>query len=208
MFMATTRGPYAKGKAKRAEILDVALEVIEREGYSGATVKQLAEAVELSQNGLLRYFGSKDALFTEILRRRDDALALSQDTTAPDFADTMAQGILDSIGADIAAPGLAQLTLRLTGEATEPDHVAHEFFRWRYETVREFISATIEELRSQGRVHSDIDSEIICNLIFASIDGLRIQWMYDHSIDVRAHIAHQLRALGLGEGLDEGLAAR
>lgn len=61
------RGPYAKGKAKRAEILDTALRVIAEQGYSGATVKQLADAVGLSQNGLLHYFGSKDNLFLEIL---------------------------------------------------------------------------------------------------------------------------------------------
>ena len=73
------RGPYAKGKAKRAEILDVALEVIAREGYTGATVKELADAVGLSQNGLLHYFGSKDALFAEILRRRDEIAAIEVD---------------------------------------------------------------------------------------------------------------------------------
>jgi len=67
------RGPYAKGVAKREEILQTALEIIARDGYSGATVKQIADAVGLSQNGLLHYFGSKDALFTEVLRQRDRA---------------------------------------------------------------------------------------------------------------------------------------
>ena len=66
------RGSYAKGVAKREEILATALEVIAREGYRGASVKVLAEAVGLSQAGLLHYFDSKDELFTEILRKRDD----------------------------------------------------------------------------------------------------------------------------------------
>src|SRR6187402_3711968 len=66
------RGSYAKGVAKREEILERALEVIAREGYRGASVKELADAVGLSQAGLLHYFDSKEELFTEILRKRDE----------------------------------------------------------------------------------------------------------------------------------------
>src|SRR6478735_4816169 len=66
------RGSYAKGVAKRDEILERALEVIAREGYHGASVKELADAVGLSQAGLLHYFDSKDELFTAILRKRDE----------------------------------------------------------------------------------------------------------------------------------------
>ena len=66
------RGSYAKGVAKREEILTRALDVIAREGYRGASVKELADAVGLSQAGLLHYFDSKEELFTEILRKRDE----------------------------------------------------------------------------------------------------------------------------------------
>ena len=66
------RGSYAKGVAKREEILERALAVIASEGYRGASVKVLAEAVGLSQAGLLHYFDSKEELFTEIVRKRDE----------------------------------------------------------------------------------------------------------------------------------------
>src|SRR5690606_19486752 len=67
-----SRGSYAKGVAKREEILTRALEVIAREGYRRASVKELAESVGLSQAGLLHYFGTKDELFVDILRKRDE----------------------------------------------------------------------------------------------------------------------------------------
>ncbi len=66
------RGSYAKGVAKRGEILDAALAVIGRDGYSRATVREIAGAVGLSQNGLLHHFGSKERLFVEVLRHRDE----------------------------------------------------------------------------------------------------------------------------------------
>ena len=54
------RGSYAKGVAKREEILERTLDVIATEGYDGASVKRIAEAVGLSQAGLLHYFDSKE----------------------------------------------------------------------------------------------------------------------------------------------------
>ena len=66
------RGSYAKGVAKRTEILDTALDVVARNGFRGTSVKELADSVGLSQAGLLHYFDSKDELFTAILRRRDE----------------------------------------------------------------------------------------------------------------------------------------
>ena len=72
------RGSYAKGVAKREEILTRALDVIAREGYRGASIKELADAVGLSQAGLLHYFGSKEELFTEILRKRDELDSVDQ----------------------------------------------------------------------------------------------------------------------------------
>ncbi|WP_157001639.1 TetR/AcrR family transcriptional regulator [Agromyces laixinhei] len=190
------RGPYAKGKAKRAEILDVALEVIAREGYSGATVKQLADAVGLSQNGLLHYFGSKDALFTEILRHRDRLAAADVDSQNDDLSN-ITDRLLEAVELESSAPGLAQLALRLTGEATEPDHIAHDYFRERYDVIRSVLHDTIVTLRDEGKVSADVDPTVVAALVFAAWDGLRTQWMYDKTLDIRAHLTYLLRSLGI-----------
>ncbi|WP_091702864.1 TetR/AcrR family transcriptional regulator [Microbacterium sp. cf046] len=191
------RGPYAKGRAKRAEILDVALEVIARDGYGSATVKHLADAVGLSQNGLLHYFGSKDALFAEILRRRDEVIAVQVDAEHADFAADLADRVLRAVHDEITAPGMTQLSLRVTGEATEPDHIAHEFLRARYTAIRQVMQDAIETLQRDGRLSGDIDPIAVSALVFAAIDGLQTQWMYDNTIDVTSHMAYLLRALGV-----------
>lgn len=196
LFMAE-RGPYAKGRAKRAEILDAALEVIDKQGYAAATVKELADAVGLSQNGLLHYFGSKDALFAEILRRRDELAEIEINTQRPGFAEGLVEALLDAVDEETSSPGLAQLALRVTGEATEPDHLAHEFIGRRYELVRAVVRDAVTELQKTGRLAPEIDAEAVAALVFASWDGLRIQWMYDRTIDLRRQMAYLLRALGL-----------
>jgi AcrR family transcriptional regulator len=194
-----SRGPYAKGKAKRAEILDVALEVIARDGYSAATVKQLADAVGLSQNGLLHYFGSKDALFLEILRRRDELAEAQVASESPTLTDDLPKRILDAIHDDSSAPGMAQLALRVTGEATEPGHLAHEFTRNRYDTVRTVVESAVVKLQAEGRMSADVDPGAVAAIIFATWDGLQIQWMYDKTLDVRARMTYLLRSLGFAE---------
>jgi AcrR family transcriptional regulator len=197
MLVMTARGPYAKGKAKRAEILDVALEVIARDGYSGATVKNLAEAVGLSQNGLLHYFGSKDALFAEILRHEDDIAAERFNPATTDFASDLVDRLLDAIEAEIASPGMSQLSLRVTGEATELGHAAHALLRDRYTVIRAVVHDAVLRLQDEGRVPAGLDPTAIATLVFASWDGLRIQWMFDNTIDVRGHMVYLLRSLGL-----------
>jgi AcrR family transcriptional regulator len=197
MPFMTTRGLYSKGKAKRAEILDVAVQVIARNGYSGATVKELADAVGLSQNGLLHYFGSKDALFAEILRRRDEIAAAEVEFESEDFAETLVDRLLEAVDVELTSPGMAQLSLRVTGEATEPDHLAHEFLRERYANIRVVVEEAVRRFQDDGRVPRDVDAVAVAALVFASWDGLMTQWMYDNSIDVRGHLAYLLRALGI-----------
>lgn len=189
------RGPYAKGKARRAEILNAAVDVIERHGYSKATVKELADAVGISQNGLLHYFGSKDALFAEILRHRDERSAAQIQPDFHDFTDELVDSILYAVETETESPGMAQLTLRVTGEATEADHLAHDFFHQRYGAVRRIVETAVNRKKELGQMPPDADASAIAALVYASWDGLRIQWLYDNSIDVRAHMAYLLQRL-------------
>ena len=67
---------YAKGLAKREEILSTALDVIARTGYGRTSVRELASAVGLSQAGLLHYFASKEQYGQALLESYfDDYLA-------------------------------------------------------------------------------------------------------------------------------------
>lgn len=194
-----TRGPYAKGVAKRAEILSSALEVIAKDGYSGATVKQLADAVGLSQNGLLHYFGSKDALFLEILRFQSDAVAVMVDPEHTDFTVGFATRVLDAIADSLEAVGWSQLLLSVTLDATEADHVAHAYIRERYEVFRELTATVLIELQQRGQFPADGDPAAAATIIASAFDGLQMQWLYDRSIDVRGRMAYLLAALGLSE---------
>jgi AcrR family transcriptional regulator len=178
------RGSYSKGIAKREEILTAALEIVARSGYSRATVRELADAVGLSQTGLLHYFGTKEELFTEILKRRDNVDREHYlDGGSPD-------GLVDLVRHNAEVPGLVQLYSRFSSEATEPGHPAHEYFRERYRLAREVLTTEVDRLQSVGDLPASIDTERLVVIVFALIDGLQMQWMFDPSVDMADHVAY------------------
>lgn len=191
------RGPYAKGVAKRAEILDAALAVIDEHGYTGATVKELADAVGLSQNGLLHYFGSKDALFLEIVRHHLDLvqvrIGLGHVDLLSDFTDRVVRAAADNID----RPGMSRLILNLAASASEESHLAHDYLLAMYAGTREITESLLTELQSRGRFPADGDPAAAAALLSASLDGLQLQWLYDDTVDVQGHLRYLLRALGI-----------
>jgi len=193
------RGPYAKGVAKRAEILDTALDVIAVHGYSGATVKELADAAGLSQNGLLHYFGSKDALFVEILRYHDTRLTERIDPEHTDFARDLVRRILDALSDSTTAPGMSQLVLSVSAAASESDHAAHAFIGARQDAFRTITEGALRQLQKDGGFPADADAAAAAALITAAFDGLQLQWLYDRSIDVVGRMAYLLDNLGITE---------
>lgn len=61
----------ARSEERRAEILRATLEVIAERGYRGITLGAVAERVGLTQQGLLHYFRTKEALLVAVLEERD-----------------------------------------------------------------------------------------------------------------------------------------
>jgi len=187
------RGSYAKGIVKREEILTKALEVIAREGYRGASVKELAEAVGLSQTGLLHYFDSKDELFTEILRMRDK---LDLETYREEAGVDPLRIFLRVMRHNAEVPGLVELYTRLAVEASDHNHPAHRFFIERRATMRTLFNELVEEGKSAGRYPSNLDTASFSVVLNAVADGLQMMWLQDPSIDMASEIERLLVSLG------------
>jgi AcrR family transcriptional regulator len=190
------RGSYPKGIAKREEILERALEVIAREGYRGASIKELADAAGLSQAGLLHYFDSKEELFTAILRKRDQALYEKYGPIAPDIeVNDLRAGYLGVIQINSQVPGFVQLFSRLAVEGAEPEHPAHDFFLERGEWFREGVTTALTEMQRAGTITDAVEPEVLARIFQAVSDGLQVQWLQDPTVDMSAIVAGLFDAL-------------
>lgn len=172
------RGSYAKGVARREEILESALDVIGRKGYQNASLKQIAEGVGVTPAALLHYFGSKEELFTEVLRTRDE-----HDLNAPqpsDPADAKA-AFVDVIRRNTEVPGVVELFSRLAVDAVDPEHPAHRYFLDRSERLRESIAEAFDEDVERRAV---LEPDTMARVVQAVADGLQLQWMIDPAVDM------------------------
>ncbi|RZT12039.1 TetR family transcriptional regulator [Kribbella sp. VKM Ac-2569] len=188
--MANSRGPYAKGVAKRAEILRAALEVIARHGYRKTSTRELAAAAGLSEAGMLHYFGSKEQLFEAVLRARDEA-----DTARFETGDS-----IDNLTAIVrhngSVPGLVQLYSTFSAEAGDPEHGSHEYFVERYAGIRAALADAVRARQADGTLNASADPETIATLLIALSDGLQVQSQYELQADTGDLFSHLLDLLG------------
>lgn len=186
---ARERRGYKKGRRKRAEILEKALELISREGYQKSTLRQLGNVVGLTNAGLLHHFASKEDLFCQVLKKRDE-LSLQQYEREKSFLRKLVSIMRDNQ----AVPGLSLLYNSLLAEAVSPDHAAHDFFVNRFSSTVEDLLPDVSRARPDWDEHK---CRQISRTLIAAADGLQAQWLLDPNIDVPGHLEALLESLGL-----------
>ena len=185
-----SRGPYAKGAIKRQEILAAALEAVAQHGYRRTFISEIAERVGLTQPGLMHYFRTREELYQEIIRTRDEH---DRDTIAS--ARRGLEGYFAVIEHNQHVPGLVQLYVEFAAEASHPEHPAHTFFRERYMYLREALVRDVELARTDGEFGDGVDPETAAELLISAADGLQLQWLADRRIDMVARLRELWRGL-------------
>jgi AcrR family transcriptional regulator len=179
--MPEKRG-YAKGIAKREEILARALEVFAEKGYRKASLREIAQSVGLSQAGLLHHFSSKEELFAEVLRKRDEVDSAGGEL-GTDWSEAF-DGLVGIVRHNAEVPGLVQLYATISAEAADPDHPGHDYFVSRYQQIVAGLEGYIRSEQDAGRVRDDADPRMLARLAVAVADGMQVQWMLDPSADM------------------------
>ncbi|WP_223690396.1 TetR/AcrR family transcriptional regulator [Leifsonia poae] len=176
------KGSYAKGIAKREEILATALTVFAQRGYRRASLREIAESVGLSQAGLLHHFTSKEDLFAEVLRKRDEV----DFSAAEPGADDAFAALVRVVHHNAQVPGLVQLYATISAEAADDDHPGHDYFVERYRSILSQLEQHIRSEQASGRLDADLDPQQIARLGIAVADGMQVQWMLDGTADMAA----------------------
>ncbi|MFI8964944.1 TetR/AcrR family transcriptional regulator [Streptomyces sp. NPDC053493] len=172
----------ARSEERRAEIVRAALEVIAERGYRGASLGAVAERVGLTQQGLLHYFPTKEALLVAVLEERD-----RWDTSGARDREHWRLDLMESlVEYNAMRPGIVQTFSALLGESVTEDHPARAFFTERYTQVRENMA---EVLRAEfgDELPGGLTPERAAPLLTAVMDGLQYQWLLDpEAVDMPA----------------------
>jgi AcrR family transcriptional regulator len=168
------RGAYAKTAERRRTILATALEVFAESGFRGASVREIAARVGMTDTGVLHHFGGKGKLLLEVVKQKED-----------EDADALRDPYLrDLVAKNGTRSGTVRLFTTLSAESTDPEHPAHDHFVNRYAGVRAVIAARLEQERTDGRIPSTVDAALAARVMMAVMDGLQIQWLLDPSLEM------------------------
>lgn len=166
-----SRTARARTAGRRAEIVRAALEVIAERGYRGASMAAVAERVGLTQQGVLHYFPTKDALLLAVLKERDQWDAVPGERWRLDLLGSLVEY-------NATRPGIVQTFSALLGESVTEGHPARDFFTGRYEEVRASM-ASVLRAEFGDRLPGGLPPERVAPLLVAVMDGLQFQWLLD-----------------------------
>lgn len=174
------RGSYAKGLARRQEILDRAIEVFARRGSEGTSLRSIAQEIGVSHAALTHYFSSREDLLVEVYKEAERP-ADGRDPHGVDASPV--EVMISSAQRNHDVPGLVQLYSTLVAAALEAGHpAATTFATERFARVRGDLVERVLRAQAAGRMRTDVDPDAVASLVIAASDGLQTQWLLDDSV--------------------------
>lgn len=168
------RGHYRKSAERRQRIVTAAVQVFSREGYRGATIRQIAAEAGMSPSSLLHFFGSKQELLWATMAHRDAHKFTGGKAGVRGFPDR----VVGQAVANEEIPHLIQLYAVLSAESATRDHPAQEYFATRFAKVREGIAADFEALDAAGLLRPGVDPQSAAVTVVALWDGVQLHSLH------------------------------
>jgi AcrR family transcriptional regulator len=188
----------ARGLARQQQILDVAFGLFADHGYRATTLAQVADAVGITEAGVLHHFPSKEALLQAVLDARD--LSVDPDVqlwiaeagggvASVRRMAALAQPLLDD-------PRLARFDAVVGGESVGDAAVGRDHFRDRLRLIRKSLAAMLADGVRSGEIRRDTDVDAVAAEITAFMNGIQTQWLLDpRKVNLRQAYDHYFGTL-------------
>jgi AcrR family transcriptional regulator len=184
-----------RGEARRKAILQAAIPLLADNGYRGASLASIAAAADLTQQGVLHYFRSKEELLLALIQERDrqDGKRLSALVTEEGLA--LLDVLEELVRHNQESREDVRLFSTLVAEGASVEHPAHDYFVERYQRIRGRVLRSLREGQEVGEIDPDVDLNALVPAIVGAMDGLQIQWLLDPEIDMSAGFEALMRLL-------------
>ena len=183
MEAATKERELSGEKATR--IVDAMRTSVAQRGAAGSTFEHVAREAGVSRGLLHYYFGTKERLLVEVVRRdaelriaRLDEL-LVQAQTVDDVLDGLVASLTDMIEND---PGFFLLLYELFSAGRRNPDIQHEVGQL-FERTRSHVAEVLRAKESEGVINLRFDAEAVVSYLFALADGLALQALSDPDRD-------------------------
>jgi AcrR family transcriptional regulator len=189
MEAATKERELSGDKAQR--IIDAMRDSVARRGAAGSTFEHVAREAGVSRGLLHYYFGTKERLLVEVVRRdaelRIDRLdqMLGRAKTVDDVIDVLLASLTDMIENE---PGFFLLLYELFSAGRRNPDIQREVGQL-FERTRSHVAAVLRAKESEGVISLRHDADAIVSYLFAVGDGFALQALSDPKRDNSSALA-------------------
>lgn len=179
-----TRSHYAKGVARRAEILDVTVRLMAERGFRETSLRAIGRELGVQPAHILHYFSSREKLF--------EAVIVASDNRYVDLrpgSESLFEAWLEMIDDNTRSPGLVHLYTAFAAEAADPSHPSRQFFQRRWGFIHRAIQDDLERGAAEGRYRLRQAPRDAATALVAYSDGLQLHWLVDRSLDMAGAMA-------------------
>ncbi|HEY4280627.1 MAG TPA: TetR/AcrR family transcriptional regulator [Conexibacter sp.] len=181
-------------KAKR--IVEAMRASVAARGAAGSTFDHVAREAGVSRGLLHYYFGTKERLLVEVVRRDCDiriaslAASLQDAHTAEDFIDSLVRGLEELLTSDST---LVVLMFELFTLSRRNDEIAGAMAELCRQ-MRDHLAASLEEKRDAGVLRLGAEPDAVAGVLLALADGLALRFMTEPERDPRPTVAAAVAA--------------
>jgi len=171
---------------RRREILEAALRIFARKGYSAATMADITRESGLTRGGIYWHFSSKWEIFLEMFRehRRHNLALWDRIEEIGLTRDALVEGGLIFMDELIKNPWVANACKEVEIEAIRREEIRGEY-NAMYDEIRARISAQLERGMRAGLVRP-LDADSLAYALVSLVDGILTQyWLSGNSLDYR-----------------------
>lgn len=179
MAQATT-----KGERTRQRILELAAPVFNRQGYAGASLRDLVGATGLEKGGIYNHFGSKEQLALEAydyaMSRTTERLAASQDGVT-DAVERLVR-MIEAFAVNARRPSIdgGCPMMNTAIEADDTNTELSDRARASMTLWHRLIGRIVKDGKADGTFAADVDPYALASMITASLEGaLMLARLYD-----------------------------
>ena len=178
------RAPLAGDKAPR--IVDAMRTSVAERGTAGSTFDQVARAAGVSRGLLHYYFGTKERLLVEVVRRDCDVrlacstTQLARGAHADDFVAVLVAQLEDLVRND---PGFVTLVFELFTLSRRNEEIAAEFAELLRRTREQLAALLRGARRTRACCGSRAEPEAVVDVLFALADGVAMRMLAEPERD-------------------------
>lgn len=173
---------------RRNEIIQAAVRLIGEKGYYGTSLKEIADAVGMSQPGMLHYIGNKENLLSMLITDSYDAEGTPNDFIASGLPGSDPEGMLFPaylrflVRYNAQRRSLLQLYMVLESESFSPEHPLHDYFENRPDVVWDHYSEFNWKLPPE--VGGWENMRPVVRQCIEAMDGIQLRWTRRPPIDM------------------------